>query len=60
MLYLGDLDRSGLDIEANTRGVLEERGWAGTWTRIGLLPEQTTGLTPIWKVDGRDGKGHEA
>ena len=61
VLYLGDHDRSGFDIEANTSRVLE----AATnrdidWTRIGLTDEQTQGIEPIWKVDGRDGVGHSA
>lgn len=61
VLYLGDLDRSGLDIENNSRRVLE----AGAdcvldWTRIGLTPDQAASIKPIWKVDGRDGAGHDA
>ena len=63
VLYLGDLDRSGADIEANTRRVLErEAGRELDWTRLGLTEEQAQerGITPIWKVDGRDRKGHWA
>ena len=57
MLYLGDRDRSGHDIEDNTRRTLE--GEAGTldWTRIGMTEAQTAGIEPIWKVDGRDKAG---
>jgi hypothetical protein len=61
VLYLGDLDRSGRDIEANARRTLEDQlGFCLDWTRIGLTPEQTQGIEPIWKVDGRDGAGHLA
>jgi len=60
VLYLGDLDRSGEDIEANTRSVLEDAapiGWGGSWERIALTEEQvqTRGITPMFKKDGRDG-----
>ena len=56
VLYLGDLDRPGLQIEANSRRVLEDAlGETLDWTRIGILREQTTGLTPITKTDGRTG-----
>lgn len=63
VLYLGDLDRSGADIEDNTRRVLErEAGRAIDWTRLGMTEEQAAeqGIEPIWKVDGRDRKGHSA
>lgn len=56
VLYLGDLDRSGMDIEANSERVLRDTGWTGDWDRIGLLPSQTAGLTPMYKTDRRDGK----
>jgi len=59
--YLGDLDRSGHDIEANTERVLEQTAdRAIDWERIGLTDEQAKDIEPIWKVDGRDGKGHWA
>jgi hypothetical protein len=63
VLYLGDLDRSGSDIEGNTRRVLERAaGRSIEWTRLGMTQEQADqrGITPIRKVDGRDGKGHWA
>ena len=63
VLYLGDLDRSGADIETNTRNVLErEADQLLDWTRLGITKEQTKvlGIEPIWKVDGRDRKGHWA
>jgi hypothetical protein len=36
--------------------VLSQTATGGTWTRIGLTNAQTTGLTPVYKTDGRDGK----
>jgi len=63
VFYLGDLDRSGADIEANARRVLEREARRELdWTRLGLIEEQAQerGITPIWKVDGRDRKGHWA
>jgi len=57
VLYLGDHDRSGHDIEANTRCTLEAEAGVLDWTRIGMTEVQTTGIEPIWKVDGRDGAG---
>jgi hypothetical protein len=57
VLYLGDRDRSGHDIEANTRGTLEAEAGPLDWTRIGMTEAQTAGIEPIWKVDGRDGRG---
>jgi hypothetical protein len=56
VLYLGDLDTPGLQIEANSRRVLEGTlGETLDWRRIGILPEQTVGMTPITKRDGRTG-----
>lgn len=61
VLYLGDHDRCGFDIEANTRCVLErETGIPSRWNRLGLTDKQASGIEPIWKVDGRDRKGHWA
>jgi hypothetical protein len=61
VLYLGDLDRSGEDIEQNTRRVLERDAVHELdWTRLAMTPAQAADIEPIWKVDGRDGKGHEA
>ena len=61
VLYLGDLDRSGTDIEANTRRVLErEAARELDWRRLGMTEAQAEEIEPIWKVDGRDGRGHWA
>jgi hypothetical protein len=63
VLYLGDLDRSGEDIEANTRRVLEDAappGWVGAWERIALTDDQADDITPMFKRDGRDGAVREA
>jgi hypothetical protein len=66
VLYLGDLDRSGTDIENNTRRVLEDaapcRFGDGRWRRLGMTEAlaHAHGITPIWKVDGRDKRGREA
>jgi hypothetical protein len=63
VLYLGDLDRSGADIEANTRSVLERATGRGIdWRRLGMTEAQAAerGIEPILKVDGRDHKRHEA
>lgn len=58
VLYLGDLDRSGRDIEENARRVLErDLGRALDWRRLAMTEEQAAGIAPIWKVDGRDGVG---
>lgn len=60
VLYLGDLDRSGADIESNTRGVLERAvGCELDWTRLGMTEGQAAarGIEPIWKVDARDRVG---
>jgi hypothetical protein len=63
--YLGDLDRSGGQIEDNTRRVLErEIGGALRWERLALTHEEVTAydLPVITKHDRRykDGKPHEA
>ena len=65
VLYLGDHDLCGHQIEANTRRVLEDvtgRDFAGAWTRIGLTAEQIEEsaragrpIEPILKIDGRYG-----
>jgi hypothetical protein len=62
VLYLGDLDRSGSDIEENTRRVLEGEVGPLAWLRLGMTDEQAQArnIEPIWKVDRRDGRGHEA
>lgn len=54
VLYLGDLDHRGGQIEAHTQRVLEhETGRVFDWTRIAITEEQVAerGLTPTVKVD---------
>jgi hypothetical protein len=56
VLYLGDLDHQGAQIEQNTRRVLEhESGHELAWKRILITPEQVDerSITPIVKSDGR-------
>jgi hypothetical protein len=56
VLYLGDWDHQGHQIEVNTRRVLErEAGRPIGWTRIAITQEQieARGLEPIWKTDAR-------
>jgi hypothetical protein len=56
VLYLGDHDLQGHQIEANTRDVLvRATGRAIGWTRLAITEEQIAerGLTPIWKRDNR-------
>jgi hypothetical protein len=65
VLYLGDLDLSGGQIEDNTRRVLErEIGGSLRWERLALTHEQVTAynLPVIVKHDRRykDGRPHEA
>jgi hypothetical protein len=65
VLYLGDLDLAGGQIEANTRAVLErEIGGKLRWERLALTQRQKDdhNLPPIVKRDRRykDGHPHEA
>jgi hypothetical protein len=62
VLYLGDLDKSGGDIEGNTRRVLEEIVGPLEWERLALTAAQAAEyhLTPIQKYDERDKKYHDA
>ena len=71
VLYVGDFDEAGDDIEANTRHVLErhtERTFtADTWERVALTEAQTRmlkarGVRPVRKKDKRyrDGNPHLA
>ena len=65
VLYLGDYDRAGNDIEVNTQRVLE-RYRPLRWERLALTADQVNdprySLTPIVKTDRRckDGGEHEA
>jgi hypothetical protein len=65
VLYVGDHDLSGGQIEANTRRVLErEIGGPLDWQRLALTDNQvqTYGLIPLAKTDRRykDGRPHSA
>ena len=71
VLYLGDADDAGDDIEENTRRVLEratDRAFdADTWARLAITDDQAQelrrrGVPPIHKTDRRyrDGNPHEA
>lgn len=55
VLYVGDLDLSGRQIEENTHGVLVQATGERDWRRIALTQEQADehGLTAIEKVDRR-------
>lgn len=54
VLYLGDLDHQGGQIEANTSDVLERSTGDRPWTRIAITAEQVDrGLEPILKKDNR-------
>jgi hypothetical protein len=56
VLYLGDWDHQGHQIEANTRRVLERAaGRQIVWQRLAITREQIAEreLTPIWKTDDR-------
>ena len=64
MLYLGDYDLSGGQIEDNTRRVLEREVGSLTWERVALSEQQVADyeLPVITKKDRRykDGRPHEA
>jgi hypothetical protein len=71
VLYIGDADDCGDDIEANTRRVLERATGRtfgpDTWERLAITPQQVAelrrrGVQPILKRDRRytDGNPHEA
>jgi hypothetical protein len=64
VLYLGDLDLAGGQIEANTRSVREVGGSALRWERLALTERQVSehNLPTIVKRDRRykDGHPHEA
>jgi hypothetical protein len=59
VLYLGDYDRQGEDIEGNSRRVIEARlGCEANWERLLLTEAQVKKwkLPTIFKLDKRDGK----
>lgn len=62
VLYFGDLDRCGGDIEGNTRRVLETEVGFLQWERLALTEAQVIEhkLPKIMKRDGRDGNEREA
>jgi len=62
VLYLGDLDLAGGDIEANTRRVLEQKVGRLAWERLALTQAQVTqyNVPPNPKVDGRFSGGRGA
>jgi hypothetical protein len=64
VLYLGDFDHSGNQIESNTRHVLERETGELDWKRIALTAEQVRqySLPTILKHDRRykDGRPHKA
>ena len=64
VLYIGDYDLAGNQIEENTRRVLEHVVGLLRWERLALTADQVTsyGLPPIVKHDRRyrDGRPHEA
>jgi hypothetical protein len=62
VIYFGDLDKSGHDIEGNTRLVLERAVGRLRWKRLALTRTQADdlGLKPIWKYDKRDRHHYEA
>jgi hypothetical protein len=59
--YLGDADKAGGDIEANTRRVLDEVLDIKHWERLALTWDQVEsfGLPTLPRTDGRSGVTHE-
>lgn len=53
VLYVGDHDPQGRDIEANTRRVLVQATGERPWTRVALTSEQASGLPTVEKTDRR-------
>jgi hypothetical protein len=53
VLYIGDLDHQGSQIEENTRRVLVREAGGREWRRIALTPEQAQTLPTIEKLDRR-------
>lgn len=62
VLYVGDLDLSGAQIEANTRRILEAEVGPLNWERIALTEAQAVGLPTRVKLDRRyiPPQAHEA
>jgi hypothetical protein len=53
VLYVGDHDLSGGQIEQNTRRVLARAAGERNWQRVALTAEQAEGLPVVEKVDRR-------
>jgi hypothetical protein len=53
VLYVGDLDLSGGQIEQNTRRVLVRQAGERSWRRVALTSDQAEGLPVVEKVDRR-------
>ena len=53
VLYLGDFDWQGGQIENNTRNVLEQLVGLLEWTRLAITADQAEGLPVIQKPDRR-------
>jgi hypothetical protein len=53
VLYVGDLDLAGGDIEENTRRVLVREAGEREWTRVALTVDQARGLPTHEKIDRR-------
>lgn len=59
--YLGDADKAGADIEANTRRVLGEVLVVKEWRRVALTWEQVEahGLPTLQRTDRRSGRAYD-
>lgn len=53
VLYIGDHDHQGSQIEANTQRVLVREAGERPWRRVALTAEQAEGLPAIEKIDRR-------
>jgi len=55
VLYLGDHDKAGNDIEAHSQATVDNAGYALSWERLAVTEAQIVqyGLTPIDKIDTR-------
>ena len=62
VIYFGDLDKSGHEIEGNTRLVIVRAVGPLRWKRLALTQTQADDLKlkPIWKYDRRDNRYYEA
>ena len=62
VLYFGDYDFSGGHIQDNSRRILESFTRIENWENLAVTADQVEEhkLTPIQKLDKRDGKKHEA